>query len=479
MVRPLNVLFLSAEAAPLAKVGGLGDVGGELPAALRRGGLTVRCALPRYPTIALDPSALARRKRVEVVRGGEAIEAWLVRRRVWGTEYLLIDGAPVARAADIYGGGAVEGEKFVFWALASLEACRALGWQPDVVHAHDWHAAAAVAWLAAHRREDPFWRRTATVFTVHNLGYAGAGAEGAWQGYGLPPAEGGPEWARWLPLASGLSRADWLTTVSPTYASEIATPESGFGLDPIVAARRSRLTGILNGIDPAVWNPATDRALVARYSADSLDRRRRNKQSLQAELGLDEQEAPLLAFVGRLEHQKGVDLLLQALATMTDLPWEAVVLGTGHPDLEAMAASFEQGHSGRLRYRPVFDPHLARRIYGSADLVVVPSRYEPCGLVQMIAMRYGAVPVVRATGGLRDTVRDHAAGSGTGFVFADTSSEALAAALRRGLAAYNDRRAWRSLQRRAMRQDFSWERPARQYAAVYRRALRVVGSGRS
>ncbi len=346
-------------------------------------------------------------------------------------------------------------------------------WQPDVVHAHDWHAAAAVAWIQAHR-DDAFWSWVATVFTIHNLGYAGAGAEESWRAFGLGPADGAevPDWARDLPLVAALRQADWLTTVSPTYAEQITTAEFGFGLDPILKRRRTNLAGILNGIDPSVWNPANDRALTMRFDSASLERRPANKPSLQAELGFSVgADVPLLAFIGRMDHQKGIDLFLNALATMLDLPWQAVLLGTGDRELEAQAAAFQQGHSGRFRVETCFDDALARRIYASADAVVIPSRYEPCGLVQMIAMRYGSIPIVRSTGGLRDSVRDAAERGGTGFVFPAASVDDLIQALRRALTVYADRRGWLRLQTRAARQDFSWDRPARLYGAVYRKAL--------
>lgn len=478
MVRPLKVLFLSAEAEPLAKVGGLGDVGGELPRALRRAGHNVRLCLPRYPSIDAGVRTTRSHTVVEVDRRGTPVRAVVRRHVVRNVDVLLVDGEPVARHTGIYGGD--EGEKFIFWCLAALEACRQRGWQPDVVHAHDWHAAAAVAWIHA-QRADPFWSSVATVFTIHNLGYAGAGAEEAWRAYGLGPAEGDgvPAWAVDLPLVSALTKADWLTTVSPGYADEITTAELGFGLDPILKGRRSRLTGILNGIDPTVWNPAADHALVARFDADGLEHRVRNKQALLSELGFTGgSDIPLLAFIGRMDHQKGIDLLLHALATMLDLPWQAVLLGTGDPELEAQAASFQQGHLGRFRAEIRFDAALARRIYGSADAVVIPSRYEPCGLVQMIAMRYGCLPVVRSTGGLRDSVRDAAEPGGTGFVFGEASVDGLADALRRALATYADRRAWRRLQRRAARKDFSWTKPARKYGTVYRKARALRRSRR-
>jgi starch synthase len=408
------------------------------------------------------------------MRGDATLPAYLFRWGVRNVPYFLVDGEPVARDRGVYGGGRDEGEKFLFWCDGALNACRDLRWAPDIVHANDWHAAAAVARVHALRERDSFWSRTATVLTIHNLAFAGADAVDAWRAYELPPAEGAhvPDWARPLPLASAIAHADSVTTVSPTYAGEITTPELGFGLEPLLLARPEPPVGILNGIDPAVWNPATDRALPFRFTAATLDRREKNKAALLAELGFEGKgDAPLLAFVGRMDSQKGIDLLLHALAVLLDTSWTAVVLGTGDPAMEGMAASFEQGH-GRLRFRGGFDDPLGRRIYGAADLVVVPSRFEPCGLVQMIAMRYGAVPVVHATGGLRDTVRDVGERAGTGFVFAEPSAEALAAALRRGMDFRRDTRSWRALQLRCMRQDFSWDRAASKYAAVYRKIAR-------
>jgi starch synthase len=481
LVRPVRVLFLIAEATPLAKVGGLGDVGGALPRALRALGYDVRTSLPRYPSIDIPGTAASARREITVRRGGETLSGALYRWGVRGVPHLLIDGEPVARDRGVYGGGREEGEKFLFWCDSVLNACRDLRWAPDIVHANDWHAAAAIARLHALRDRDSFWSRTATVLTIHNLAYAGVDAVDAWRAYHLPVAEGStvPEWARPLPLASAITHADSITTVSPSYAEEITTPELGFGLDPLLRARREPPVGILNGIDPAVWNPSSDRALPARFTAATVERREKNKTALLAELGFEGKgDVPLLAFIGRMESQKGIDLLLQALATLLELPWMAVVLGTGQPAMEAMTAAFEQGH-GRLRYRRDFDDPLGRRIYGAADLIVVPSRFEPCGLVQMISMRYGTVPIVHATGGLRDTVRDQRERGGTGFVFDEPSAHALAAALRRAMDFRKDARAWRGLQLRGMRQDFSWDRAARKYAAVYRQALRNTRGRRS
>jgi starch synthase len=475
MVRALKVLFLSAEATPLAKVGGLGDVGGELPRALQARGAEVRNALPRYPSIEPFHEGDGPRQSVTVLRGKERLQATAFLRNVRDVEVLLVDGDPVARDPAIYSQGSVEAEKFVFWCLASLQACQQEGWIPDIVHANDWHASAAISWLVDRRRTDPAWAATAGVVTIHNLGYPGKGAASIWDSYGLKPAPAsvGSATDRRLPLVAGIALADWITTVSPTYAQEIMTSDFGFGRETLLRTRRARLTGILNGIDPAVWNPETDAALPEKFNADSLDRRAANKASLLDELRFNHgTRTPLLAFIGRLEHQKGIDLFLHALARLLDYPWHAVVLGSGQAELESLVSGFERGHPGRLRHASRFDPELARRIYGAADLVVVPSRYEPCGLVQMIGMRYGCVPVVRATGGLRDTV--HEGPAGTGFVFQDASSDGLVAALDRAFAAYADSRSWSALRRRAARRDFSWAKPSRGYLEVYQRALDAV-----
>ena len=474
MVSPLRVLFLSAEATPLAKVGGLGDVGGELPRALRGRGVEVRASLPLYASIlpAEDSSPV----EVVVQRGPQPTRASITQRRVEGVEVMLVGGEPVTADPTVYSHGEPEADKFVFWCLATLAACEKMDWKPDIVHAHDWHAAAAVARVWQLRSSEPFWANTASVLTIHNLGYPGEGAEPVWQRYRLPAAEGRgvPPSRRHVPLIVGLAKADALTTVSPTYAREIQTKDFGFGLEGLLRARRSELTGILNGLDPRVWNPKTDASLHVRYDSETLERREENKRALLTELRLEDRgRIPLLGFIGRMESQKGIDLLLHGLARVLDIPWQAVLLGTGQPELEAMATVFERGHPGRIRVVNRFEPTLARRIYGSADMVLVPSRYEPCGLVQMIGMRYGCVPVVRATGGLKDSVREGP--SGTGFVFEQTSASDLAQAMHRALAAFADEKPWRALQRRAAREDFAWDRSAAKYIDVYRRARRRAG----
>jgi starch synthase len=473
----VNILFVIAEATPWVKVGGLGDVGGELPAALRRLGHDVRVFLPAYPGSSLargDPLL-----RVDLTRGGETLAAGVFESSSpYGPVY-AVDGDPIRWAYGVYGDPMVDAEKFLFWSTASLNACRAMDWRPDIVHAHDWHGALALVRLHSLRQHEPFWARTAGVLTIHNLGYLGAGSEALWSVYGVTPLapDDLPEWASTLPLPQGMAAAERITTVSPTHALEIQTPAFGFGLDAFISARASRLRGILNGLELSSWNPWRDSAIGTHYSAGRLAPRDKNKAALQRELRLPEESAtPLLAFIGRLESQKGIDLALGALGTRFSTRWQFVMLGAGRWDLAREASGFATAHAGRARFLERHDPALSRRIYAGADLMLVPSRYEPCGLVQMIAMRYGCIPVVNGTGGLLDTVVDIAQPEGTGFVFDTPEAEALGQAIDRGLQTYRDKRRWRALQRRAMAQDHSWESSARAYVDLYKAARRERSS---
>lgn len=473
----MRVLVLAAEAAPWVKVGGLGDVAGELPPALQGRGAAVRLALPLHAALDAGGLQLTRAAEVEVPRRDGAVPAHILEAGGAPLPLWFVDGPPLRAAAEVYGQPADDGEKFVFAFLAALEGCRRMDWAPDVVHAHDWHAAPALAWLARRRREDPFWSRTAGVLTIHNLPFMGAGAETALAAYGLPPSDDErlPAWSRRLPLPLGLAAADWLTTVSPGYAHELQTPEFGCGLEGFLQARSGRLEGILNGLDGARWDPAADDQLAARFTADDPAPRALNKRAVQEQLGLPtDARTPLLAMVTRLDRQKGLDLALAALEHLLEVPWQFVLLGAGDPEQARAARDFAAAHRRRARAVLRFDAALARRICGGADLLLMPSRYEPCGLTQMIAMRYGCLPVVRAVGGLRDSVADAGGSDGTGFVFGPADPAALAEAVQRALAAYGDPGRWRALQSRAMRSTFDWGAAAERYLQVFEQARRSV-----
>lgn len=478
----MRILFLAAEAAPLAKVGGLGDVAGALPTALAALGHDVRVALPFYGLIdraRFKPQPAA---RVTVPHVGGDQTARVSVARHGGILFYLIAGPPIPRARRVYGVSLAEdGPKFIFYALAALGLCRALGWAPDVLHANDAHTGPAVYWLATDGARDPFFRAMASVFTIHNLLYMSPGAGPYLRAYGLAPSDAPllPDWARDSLMGLGLAHADVVNTVSPTYARETLTPAGGLGFEGLLRARQAagEYSGILNGLDLDAWDPARDRALKARYDAARLEGRAINKRALQRALGLPaEPRAPLVGMVARLDGQKGLDIAVPAVRALLAARPEAqaIFLGTGAAALEAELRALARGFPRQALAALRFDAELARQIYGGADLVLVPSRFEPCGLSQMIALRYGAVPVVRRTGGLADTVIDASQPrQGNGFVFADYNSSALLSALQRALALYQAPSRWQALQRRGLRQAprFGWEHSARAYLALYQQAI--------
>lgn len=475
-MKPIKVLFLSAEAAPLVKVGGLGDVAGSLPTALRKlsEGPDVRVCLPLYPPLKDQDLDLTPRASFQVEAGSGSIPAEAFQASVNGVPYYLIDGPPIACSQQIYSGyNHQDGVKFSFFSLAALELTKHIQWKPDILHAQDWHTAPAVYKLSRIREDESFFKNTRSLLTVHNLPYLGHGTERALAEFGLPAVEHSalPGWAEGLPLPLGLLSADKINTVSPGYAQEMLTQEYGAGLEGFLLTREADLSGILNGLDLESWDPGADPALPLNFSPDTLERRTENKLRLQAELGLAvDPGTPLLAMINRMDYQKGVDLVPEALGGLSHLNWQAVILGTGDPELERAAQSLEDDYpqaAAILKY----DSSLARRIYGGSDMMLIPSRYEPCGLTQMISMRYGCVPLARATGGLQDTIIDYHtihSSQSTGFLFQQASATALAEAINRALGVYQDQRRWRGLQRRGMQIDFSWEVSAREYLKLYK-----------
>jgi starch synthase len=359
---------------------------------------------------------------------------------------------------------------FLGWAAAHL-AFGELdeGWRPDLVHAHDWHAAMGCAYLAAHPPT-----AAASVFTVHNLAYQGVFPHDDAHMLGLPSrfmAPAGLEYHGQLCfMKAGLKFADRVSTVSPTYAHEIATPEFGAGLDGVIRSRGSDVSGVLNGIDTAVWNPATDSALAARYRADALEGKAQCKAALQAEAGLDSRpEAPVLALVSRLTPQKGLDLVLAALPEILRAGGQLVVQGTGDAALESAFAIAAHAHPGAVSLFVGYDEARAHRLIGGADMILVPSRFEPCGLTQLYGLRYGTVPLVRRVGGLADTVAD----GETGFSFGEATPFALQACIERALHVWREPAAWQAIMRAGMAQSLSWDGPARQYLALYEEACRA------
>lgn len=476
---PLRVLFLASEADPLVKIGGLGDVAGSLPRAIRALSLPdeaqvdIRLAIPFHGVI--DPNAynLRRVGAFSVPHTSGPIPAVAFITELNGLPIYLISGPPIPPSAPVYSTDlGFDAHKYIFFSLATLELARAIQWQPHIVHANDWHTSAAVYSLGLNRPSDPFFAETRSLLGIHNLPYLGMDASFPLSSFYLPPADASalPEWARHMPLPLGLLAADRIVAVSPTYAQEILTPNFGAGLDLFLQTRTDVLSGILNGLDTRWWDPAADPHIAVNFTAANLDLRAINKTALQREFDLaPEARTPLLVMITRMDYQKGVDLTLAALRQLADLPWQAIILGNGMAEIENLARALEADFPERVRAAIRFDSSLSRRLYAGADMLMMPSRYEPCGLAQMIAMRYGCAPVARATGGLRDTILDDPdAQLRTGFLFPEDSPESLEAALRRALQAYADPAGWRALQINGMRQDFSWERSARQYLALYR-----------
>ena len=480
MDKSLKILLVASEAVPFAKVGGLADVAGSLPKALRRLGHDARLALPKYRRINEAQFGLTEvLESLPVPVGYDHELASIFESVVEGMPAYLVGDDKYFGREEVYGYDN-DGVRFVFFCRATLEMLKELGWQPDVIHCNDWHTGIIPNWLQTIYKDDPFFADTATVFTIHNLAYQGIfGPEilefANLADYGLIPHPEHDDLSRLVVLmARGILFADVINTVSEKYAQEILTPEYGERLHPILAQRQDRLFGILNGLDYEVWNPATDREIAVNYDAASLDRRVQNKLALQreAELPLDP-DILLVGMISRLADQKGFDILAEAIDQLMELDLQFVLLGTGEERYHGIFANVAGKYQGQAAVFLKFDAVLARRIYAGSDAFLMPSRFEPCGLGQLIAMRYGSVPIVRSIGGLADTVQDFdpTTGQGNGFAFSDYSEEALLAAVERALKTYLRKDAWRTLMERGMKADFSWEASARKYVELYHKAL--------
>lgn len=475
MPQTINVLFLAAEADPFIKVGGLGDVAGSLPRALRALSnadviLDVRLVLPYHPAVKADglkPLGMFSLKRGESEVQVEAFETSHNEMPVY-----FIGGDPIRANGSVYSlDSKLDAEKYSFFSLAALELPRHINWLPDIVHGNDWHTALSLYGSLTQRWEEGA-RQVASVITLHNLPFMGPDVSAILESYHVKLAQTDlPDWARVMPLPLGLWASDAIVAVSQTYGKEILTPEYGCGLDDFLQTRRETVRGIINGLDTESFNPADDSALGVNFDIESLEKRAANKTLLQERLGLArEPETPLLAMVSRMDVQKGVDLVFAALKNMKKTKWQAVVLGTGDPKLEAAALKLQALYPERIKVETRYDAGLARQIYAGADMLLMPSRYEPCGLSQMIAMRYGCVPVVRAAGGLNDTVRDGV----TGFVFEKIHHMSLVAAINSAMKIYSTPEKWQSIQRAGMAQDFSWENSAAQYLELYQSIIKSL-----
>jgi starch synthase len=480
--RTLRVLHAASECFPLAKTGGLGDVVGALPAALRTLGIDARVALPGYPGLRELLEPVERVARYSA--GGADFE--IFRSRLGEVPVYLFDSpALFDRQGGLYEDAARHpwqdnALRFGAFGLAAAQfALRGVdAFRPDVVHLHDWQAALAAPAIA---QVNP---RPRLVFTIHNLAYQGLFDRRDFNALALPGAwwnsEGVEFWNGFSFMKAGLNFADAITTVSPTYAREITTPAFGNGLDGVLRRHVSRLSGIVNGIDEAVWNPATDPLLTATYTAATVEGgKRTNKVVLQMDWGLATGDFPLIGFIGRLADQKGADLILAAGdQLLAETEAQFAILASGDPALQRAFSAWAERAPGRVAVRMVHDEKLAHRLTAAADLLLMPSRFEPCGLNQLYAQRYGTIPVVHRTGGLADTVTDTteatlANGTATGVHFADADAGGVAWGVQRGLQLLADRTTRTQLQATGMARDFSWPASAQQHQQLYQALLRA------
>lgn len=467
--------MVSSEAAPLAKTGGLADVVGSLPVALRAFDDDAAVVIPRYGSIDLKG---ARRVFDSLpIFFGTARYDCAVYQAPEAYPLYLIDCPPLYDRKGFYGEAGLDYPdnhiRFAVLARAGIEVARHL-FRTEIVHCHDWQAGLVAPYLQTLFAGDPTFMGTRTLFTIHNLGYQGLFPRTALADVALDPALYRPDglefFGRVSYIKGGIAFADALNTVSPTYAQEIQTPEFGFGLDGVLRARSAVLTGILNGVDYAEWSPDVDPLLPARYSPKDLSGKRICKEQLLAEFGLPPaaMDRPLLGIVSRFTRQKGTDILADAIPGILAEDTYLVALGTGEPEYEDLFRRFQAEHPGRVAVHVGFDNGMAHRIEAGADMFLMPSRYEPCGLNQIYSLRYGTVPVVRATGGLDDTIEE-----GTGFKFREYSGDALLGAVRTAVAAFSNPEVWQAMVKRGMLADFSWRTSAGAYSALYRKLLQA------
>ena len=476
-IKKIKIFFLAAEAVPFVKVGGLGDVAGALPRYINQINnlngesviFDIRVALPYHPQIdqkfkkngpiAIFP--VYSLKEIFEVRVYCAVNKCL--------PIYLFDADPINNCLSVYSLNALDdGEKFTLFSKAALQFPEYIKWKPDILHVNDWHTSIA-AYINQHsdtRKKIPY-----SVMTLHNLPFMGAGTESALTQFYITPSvdKDLPVWARTLPLPIGLASVDKIIAVSPNYAGEIQKKEVGCGLDSFFRSRDKSVEGILNGIDPIIWDPDNDPDIVLNFNKDNLHLRLENKRKIQNDMGFPlNDNAPLLVMVSRMDIQKGVDLVLDGLKLIADLPWQAVLLGSGDPILEAGSKKLEKTYPKKVKTILRFDSKLSHQLFAGSDILLMPSRYEPCGLTQMIAMRYGCVPVARKTGGIVDTIKAVPFRNKTGYLFKKPTSADLIAALKIAFDDFSQPSRWASIQKNAMSVDFSWNKSALEYACLYK-----------
>ncbi len=480
----MKILFVASECVPFCKTGGLADVVGALPKELKARRHDVRIILPKYKSIRSQEFTIRETGEwmqvpmgpgtfpadIRTVKTDQGIPVYFIHNDGYfgrPSLYRSPDGSDYEDNA----------ERFAFFCRAALEACKAMQFRPDIIHCHDWQTGLVPMYLKVSLKADSFFQHTRTVFTIHNIAYQGIFPKSklemtgfSWNEFTMDKFE---YYDQMSYLKAGLVYADALTTVSPTYAQEIQSSyEFGMGMEALLRSRSAVLSGILNGIDQDDWDPAKDPFLARPFTAEDLDEKRACKKALQNSLNLTpSDDIPLFGIVTRVDRQKGLDLLTQIIPELMNRQnVQLIILGQGDPAIVKDLRAFQQMYPGQMRVVTDFNEPLAHNIYGGSDMFLMPSRFEPCGLSQMISMRYGTIPIVANTGGLHDTVTPVTPDSGNGFVFQPGSAQGFLDSILRAIALYRDPVSWRNLQRRAMAQDFSWTRSVESYHALYRRA---------
>jgi len=475
---PIKILFIAAEADPFVKIGGLGDYAGSLPLAIRNihpeliqnYKIDIRLVIPFHGKISVKKWGIKFLTKFAITENNKSV---IVRTYITQIEglpvYLISRNRQENYSAPVYPHKSFQNSrKYAFFSVACLELMKHLNWKADVIHANDWHTSFSILKLKELKRETAFYSKIKTLLTIHNLAYMGAGSEIALKYFRLDPVKEHslPSWAQTQPLPMGLALADKIIAVSPSYSKEITTPKFGYGLEKLFLKRRKSLSGILNGIDYQKWDPLHDKCIENTFSTQNISYRLHNKQSLQRqfELSCQDKNIPLITIISRLDSQKGIDLLIDGFMLLVDIPLQLIILGSGNKGLEKDCENLENKYPERVRTVIRYDEMTARRLYSGADIILIPSRFEPCGTTQMIAMRYGCIPVARATGGLKDSIED----GKNGFLFIDSTPSALVKTIRKAIRIYRNKPSqWKLMQIQAMKSDFSWNNSALLYAKNY------------
>ena len=480
--KTLRILYIASEARPFVKIGGLGDVAGTLPPILSHLApeeidgwkIDIRLAIPYHNQIAEKYAFDQPLVTLTLPRKSGDLSMDVFETELNGMPVYLINGDEITAAERIYSFKPDEDmPKFAAFSLAVLQLAKAIDFQPDILNANDWHTALSVYALKILRRRDPFFKDTKSLFTVHNLPYMGAECRDILRDFNYPIYRmlnlQLPKWGRSFAMPLGLLSADHINAVSPTYAREIQTPDFGCSLEEFLARRSDRISGIINGLDYTAYNPETDERIPVNYSVDALDERIKNKLALQKEFDLPQNaDIPLVIIISRLDHQKGIDVALEAFRQLQTTHWQAVILGTGAEEIEKDCQRLAEEMPDNVRAALRFDGALARRMYAGGDCILLPSRYEPCGLTQLISMRYGCVPVAHAVGGFVDTIVESSSIENlTGFLCNQNTPEAFARKLELVFADYARQSFWRQIQINGMTIDYSWHHSAKEYFYRY------------